>query len=57
MIELHRREKHVINLNNRRATSADIPTMQAFFDANALKKQFYPCYDFSRVETGALPRH
>ena len=52
MIELRRREKHKIRLNIRRASSTDIPVMQAFFDANAPRKQFYPCYDFSRIETG-----
>ena len=49
MIELRRREKHRISRTVRRAEHADIPAMQAFFDANAPQKQFYPCYDFSLI--------
>jgi len=49
MIELNRRDKHKVSLNVRRATQNDIAQMQAFFDANAGTKQFYPCYDFSKV--------
>ncbi len=49
MIELRQREKRKVGSQVRRATADDIATMQAFFDANAGKKQFYPCYDFSRI--------
>ncbi|WP_370298425.1 GNAT family N-acetyltransferase [Pontibacterium sp.] len=52
MIELRRREKHTIGCHIRRATPSDVPMMQTFFDQNAPQKQFYPCYDFSRVGTG-----
>ncbi|MFT7109152.1 MAG: hypothetical protein ACI843_000810 [Psychrobacter glaciei] len=41
-------EKHKI----RRATSCDVNLIQAFFDENAKKKQFYPCYDFSKINSG-----
>jgi hypothetical protein len=33
----------------RRASVNDIGAMQAFFDREAASKQFYPCYDFSRI--------
>ncbi len=52
---------HMIALNQkivpakheiRRATSSDISCIQDFFDKNAKKKQFYPCYDFSKIDSG-----
>lgn len=49
MIELGRKEKHNVVHNVRRATAADIPMMQNFFNANAVNKQFYPSYDFSLI--------
>jgi hypothetical protein len=39
--------KHTI----RRANTSDINVMQIFFDTYAKKKQFYPCYDFSKIES------
>ena len=39
--------KHTI----RRATSCDVNLIQDFFDKNAKKKQFYPYYDFSRIDS------
>ncbi len=34
----------------RQAREEDIPRMQEFFDHEAKFKQFYPCYDFSRLK-------
>lgn len=42
------KSKHTI----RRAGSSDIKSMQDFFDQNAKKKQFYPYYDFSEIDSG-----
>jgi predicted DNA-binding protein YlxM (UPF0122 family) len=51
---------HMIALNQkvsparhtiRRADANDINLMQEFFDKNSKKKQFYPCYDFSKVDS------
>ena len=39
--------KHTI----RQANASDVNLMQAFFDQHAKKKQFYPCYDFSKVDS------
>jgi hypothetical protein len=39
--------KHTI----RRANSNDVSLMQRFFDQNAKTKQFYPCYDFAKVDS------
>lgn len=38
-------------LTLRAATEADIPTIQAFHDQDAPKRQFYQKYDFSKVPT------
>lgn len=51
MIDLRCREKHSLNYQVRRANSADIAIMQQFFDANAINKQFYPSYNFSKIGT------
>jgi len=51
MIDLRRTEKRKIKHYVRRATADDVVIMQAFFDKEARKKQFYPCYDFSLIGT------
>jgi len=38
-----------LNLEVRRATEHDVVRMQALFDVEAPKKQFYPVYDFARI--------
>lgn len=44
--------------NIRRAGHADIPAMQAFFNREAARKQFYPCCDFSAIgSTDPYYRH
>lgn len=32
-----------------RASASTVPEMQRFFNTEAAQKQFYPCYDFSRI--------
>lgn len=39
----------------RRATAADVPAMQTFFDREAPRRNGYPLYDFSRVLAGGDP--
>ena len=51
MIDLRRTEKRKIKLHIRRASADDIAIMQKFFNEEACKKQFYPCYDFSLIGT------
>lgn len=36
----------------RRASAADVPAMQAFFDAEAPRRNGYPCYDFAAMLKG-----
>lgn len=36
----------------RRATAADVPAMQAFFDIEAPRRNGYPCYDFAKMLAG-----
>ena len=38
------------NINTRPALASDIIAMQKFFDDNAPKKQFFPCYDLSKLD-------
>lgn len=53
-------QSHMINLGRaktkarsditvRRANDSDIAPIQTFFDTEAPAKQFYPCYEFSRI--------
>ena len=37
------------NESVRRATSDDVNSIQAFFDLHGKEKEFYPCYDFSKI--------
>lgn len=41
--------KHTI----RKATSSDVTLLQDFFDTHARKKQFYPCYNFSEINSNS----
>ena len=51
LISLRRKEKRPPCSAVKRATSADLADMQAFFLQQAGQKQFYPVYDFSRIGT------
>jgi len=51
---------HMIALNKRYSSSAqqvrranvkDIPSMQGFFDRYGKEKEYFPCYDFSKIES------
>jgi len=51
---------HMIALNKRyspatqsirRAEAKDIPNMQTFFDQYGKEKEFFPCYDFDKIES------
>lgn len=51
---------HMIALNKRypvapqsirRAHAEDIPSMQVFFDHYGKEKEFFPCYDFSKIDS------
>ena len=50
LLSLRRPSRNPADAQVSRATAADIPAMQAFFDQQAAHKQgFYPCYDFARL--------
>lgn len=49
MIDLKKKHKHTANKQVRRACKKDIAEIQHFFDQNASQKEFYPCYDFSKI--------
>lgn len=51
LISMRRGEKQGPDAHVQRAGVQDIAEMQAFFDREAASKQFYPCYDFSRIGT------
>jgi hypothetical protein len=43
------------NIEVRQATLFDVSAMQDFFDREAARYQFYPCYDFDRIAQGDDP--
>lgn len=51
MVDLKKKQHKKISGTVRRARDEDKQQMQAFFDKNAPLKEFYPCYDFSKVGT------
>jgi hypothetical protein len=51
MVDLKKKQYQKINCTVRRALEEDKKSMQAFFDENAPLKEFYPCYDFSKIGT------
>ena len=53
MVDMNKKQFKSVTSSVRRATDADKETMQAFFDLHAPSKEFYPCYDFSKIGTNA----
>jgi len=49
MVDLPKKQHSVTHHSIRRASDNDRDTMQAFFDLHASGKEFYPCYDFSKI--------
>lgn len=49
LISLRRKKNIADDPLTHPARTEDIAEMQAFFDREAASKQFYPCYDFSRI--------
>lgn len=52
MVDLKKKQYKNISGTVRRASDADKTLMQAFFDKNAPLKEFYPCYEFTKIGTG-----
>ncbi len=50
LITLHCPHLDTLPLLVRGATARDIPAMQAFFNREAPRKQFFPAYDFTEIE-------
>lgn len=50
-----RQPKRRDDIEVRPATLFDVSAMQAFFDREAARYQFYPCYDFDRIARGDDP--
>ena len=51
MLDLQKKQHKNINNVVRRASESDKADIQNFFDINAPLKEFYPCYDFSKIGT------
>lgn len=51
MIDLNKKQYRPGHRNIRKACHSDIANIQEFFDNNAAQKEFYPCYDFSKIGT------
>ncbi|MFT6030017.1 MAG: hypothetical protein ACI8O8_001760 [Oleiphilaceae bacterium] len=49
MIDLKKKQHRITHHSIRRACATDSDAMQAFFDRYASDKEFYPCYDFSKI--------
>lgn len=51
MVDLKKKQHKTIKTFIRRADDSDKAAIQTFFDINAPMKEFYPCYDFSKIGT------
>ncbi|MFT7184641.1 MAG: hypothetical protein ACI84K_000007 [Pseudohongiellaceae bacterium] len=51
MVDFKKKYHQKIKITIRRACHDDKAAMQEFFDRNAPLKEFYPCYDFSKIGT------
>jgi len=53
MVDLKKKQYKKTCASVRRACDDDKAVMQEFFDLNAPLKEFYPCYDFSKIGTNS----